>query len=156
MNSLQIIYNIFEPVVQVHIPNRWFGTRRNELQTMSKHKVLLISLVALTSLLQSCDLNIGGAKDLEEIPATEILEFTFSPGNVVSVGDTLTITCVIKDSLDSNLRYSWGVGIHAAKYSEENSITFRVKEDEGRVSGVVSVSSPGKDNVIGRFFFNVN
>lgn len=113
----------------------------NELQTMNKHKVLLISLIALTGLLQSCDLNIGGAKDLEEIPATEILEFTFSPSNVVSVGETLTITCITKEPTNSNLRFNWTVGIHASQASEKNSITFRVKEAIGEVNGFISITS---------------
>jgi hypothetical protein len=124
---------------------------------MKKIQNELIVLLGFIFLCTSCDLNIGGGKDLEDPPATEILRFTFSPSKVVSVGDILTITCVVKDSLDTNLRYSWGVGIHAAQYSESNSITFLVKEDTGVVRGGVTIQklNSATEHVRGDFQFEI-
>lgn len=48
--------------------------------------------LVLILLFMSCALNIGGGKDIDDSPATEILGFTYSSGQVVLVGDTLTIT----------------------------------------------------------------
>ncbi len=48
--------------------------------------------LVLILLFMSCALNIGGGKDIDDSSATEILGFTYSSGQVVLVGDTLTIT----------------------------------------------------------------
>lgn len=99
----------------------------------------------------------GGEPEPDFPPATEIIGFTFSPSNSVSVGDVLTVTCNVKDSNDSDLRFGWGIGIHASQYSESNSITFRVKEASGKVNGRVNITSvePGKKEVWGDFEFEI-
>ena len=105
----------------------------------------------------SCALNIGGGKDINDSSATEILGFTYSSGQVVLVGDKLMITWVIKDSLDTNLRFRWGIGIHAAQFTDENSITFQVKEAEGTVAGWISIQKliGAFESVRGEFDFEI-
>jgi len=41
-------------------------------------------------------------------PATEILRIELTPDTLI-VGDTLLIRCVVKDSLDPELLFSWGL-----------------------------------------------
>ena len=40
-------------------------------------------------------------------PVTEFIEFRYEPSDTVTVGDTLIIHCVIKDSLDTSMGYDW-------------------------------------------------
>lgn len=101
-------------------------------------QLLLFSTVLI--LIANCGLNIGGGPDPDPDPVTEIIGFTFFPNDTVSVGDTLTIKCIIKDSLRTDLRFVWQVGIHAAQASEKNNITFVVKEANGIQKGLMGVS----------------
>jgi len=108
-------------------------------------------------LLLGCELNIGGGSDPDPDPATEILGFRFTPSNIVSVGDSLTIKVIVKDSLNRDLRFGWGIGIHASQFSERNYITFSVKEAEGIVSGRVNITTEKAvtDQVWGSFEFEI-
>ena len=38
---------------------------------------------------------------------TRFIEFRYQPNDTVSVGDTLRIQCVIEDSLDTTIEFSW-------------------------------------------------
>lgn len=104
---------------------------------MFKYFILLILLPSFIG----CDINIGGGSEPELEPATEILGFSFSPSDTVAVGDSLTITCLVKDSLDNDLRFIWSVGIHASQASGNNNITFQVKDGSGIVNGSIRISS---------------
>lgn len=115
-------------------------------------------LVLLVSLIFGCMLDPGGEPEPDFPPATEIVGFTFSPSNSVSVGDVLTVTCNVKDSNDSDLRFGWGIGIHASQYSESNSITFKVKETDKDVeTGSITIQklNSGRKIVEQDFTFNI-
>ncbi len=90
---------------------------KNNIAQKNKPLFKPVVFLAVIFLLLSCDWNIGGTKEPELPPVTEILGFEFSPSNNVSVGDILTITCIVKDNLRKDLRFIWGIGIHASQAS---------------------------------------
>ncbi|MEO1021765.1 MAG: hypothetical protein AAFW89_04425 [Bacteroidota bacterium] len=49
----------------------------------------------------------GPDPDIEFNPQTEILEVRQVP-DTVAVGDTVTLTCMIRDSLDTRFKFNWG------------------------------------------------
>jgi len=73
----------------------------------SGKNVLLLWLLALALIagLNAC----GGHEYDEELPQTEILAFTIEPSENLMPGDTVTLTCKIKDSLDTRFNFYWSV-----------------------------------------------
>ena len=98
---------------------------RNKISQRIKHRNISLVFIGTFLLFVGCE--IGGGSDPQPNPATEILGFKFSPKDAVSVGDSLTIKVIVKDSLDSNLRYSWVMSFQGSFDTEKNSITFVVK-----------------------------
>ena len=121
---------------------------------MFKYAILLIFVFSFIG----CNINIGGGKDPYFPPTVTNVEFTFSPNDTVSVGDSLTITCTALDALHYDLQYTWNVGIYASKSSGENSITFIVSEGEGRQNGRIiigTMSPPLGEDVTKNFSFYI-
>ena len=57
----------------------------------------------------SCDFSIPGTTgDPEPVFQTTILAINFEPDTLI-VGDTLTIHCLISDSLDDNFKFDWNL-----------------------------------------------
>jgi len=102
---------------------------------------LFTALVIILATLLSCDLglNIGGGKDDPDPPATEILGFEFFPNDTVAVGDSLIIKVIVRDSLDTNLRFNWSIDNQADKITDLNFIKFLIQEDSGVVQGRVNI-----------------
>lgn len=67
--------------------------------------LLWLGAIALIAGLQAC----GGNEYDEELPQTEILAFTIEPSENLMPGDTVTMTCKIKDSLDTRFNFYWSV-----------------------------------------------
>jgi len=72
-------------------------------------KLFFFNMVLVLTSLNACETL--GDPDPEEPtypPATTILRVELTPDTLVQ-GDTLTLKCVVKDSLDPNLRFDWSL-----------------------------------------------
>ena len=83
------------------------------------------TLFGLLFLLVACSSNLGGGDDPGP-PITEILEIRLLPRKTVSSGDYLTVICVVKDSLRSDLRYSWKFGNELPFATDTNSVKLKI------------------------------
>lgn len=68
------------------------------------------SLLILAAFLSGCDFAGGTNPGGGPVYQTEVLEVRVEPMPVV-VGDTVTFTAIIRDSLDMSFRFSWDLGI---------------------------------------------
>ncbi|MEQ9308254.1 MAG: hypothetical protein RLN90_02300 [Balneolaceae bacterium] len=118
------------------------------------YKIKLLNIFFLVLLLSGCDISFpGSAGDPEPIFQTTILSINFSPDTLI-VGDTLTIHCLISDSLDERFKFNWNLGsdrtLPVNGVLDGNKIRWRSKENDlngfvGEVvlfSGSVEVVNP--------------
>lgn len=99
---------------------------------MSKLKISVFLLLCIS--FSSCDLSFpGSAGDPEPVFQTTILSISFSPDTLI-VGDTLTIHCLISDSLDKRFKFNWNLEadrkIPVNGVLDGNKIRWRSKEND--------------------------
>lgn len=90
-------------------------------------------------------------------PVTEFIEFRYEPSDTVTVGVTLFIHCVIKDSLDTSMEYDWVFNGNLSRTSENKYVIrtegFSSNQDyEGHVV-IRSQEKPDHEYVLESFNF---
>ena len=107
----------------------------------------------------ACDISLpGDTGEPEEVFQTTILSIDFDPDTLIA-GDTLTIHCLISDSLDNRFKFKWNLNsdriLPFNGVIDSDVIRWRSKEDdingyEGNIilfSGSVEVYDPENDNI---------
>ena len=118
-------------------------------------KPTIILFLVFLSIVAGC----GEGAYPEYGPVTEFIKFRYEPSDTVTVGDTLIIHCVIKDSLDTSMEYHW-IFKGKGSITSENKYVIRTEELSSNqdYDGSVSIRNEEKPdhlNVLKRFKFYV-
>ena len=116
-------------------------------------KMLWIAVCVI--MFTSCGDIFPSGKDDPRVVDAEILRIDVEP-NPVKVGDTVTFTCVLKDSLAENLLFVWGIpGIRNSIPTTANKYSFMVDLEPGNYSGSVTVRDTTQSGVSPTKFFEI-
>lgn len=121
------------------------------------YRISLLILVGL--LLTSC---FDGSLDWDDMEIdwqTEIIGVIVNP-NPVEVGETVTFTCIIKDSTDSSFEFTWSIKPNywdSALVTSENYVSITAADTTGRFQANVTANNyePGKVRAIQWFDYDV-
>jgi len=103
---------------------------------------LFATLLTSTLLLGGCD---SGKPD-PIFRQTEILRVEVEP-NPVSVGDTATFTCVIKDSTDDRFEFTWTIEGEGQTITEDNTLQWVANVETGSYSSLVRADNGSEDSL---------
>lgn len=124
---------------------------RVELNLIPK---LMIGVLCLC-LFTSCGDLFPSGKDDPLVVDAEILRVDIEP-NPAQFGDTITLTCVLKDSLAENLMFVWGIpGIRNSIPTSKNKYSFVVELEPGDYGGRVTVRDTTQSGVSPTQFFEI-
>ena len=115
---------------------------------------LLLGILCIC-LYASCGDLFPSGKDDPLVVDAEILRVDIEP-NPAQFGDTITLTCVLKDSLAENLMFVWGIpGISNSIPTSKNKYSFAVELEPGDYSGRVTVRDTTQSGVSPTEFFQI-
>ncbi len=98
-----------------------------------------------------CDNLFRDEPDPLGIPVTRILGFRLDP-NPVPMGDTLRVTCVVEDSLRTDLTYNWsGLGANVTTFTNKAALVAGFEPGVYLAGVGISSSSGDGYRVTGRF-----
>jgi len=107
---------------------------------------LLLGILCIC-LYASCGDLFPSGKDDPLVVDAEILRVDIEP-NPVQIGDTVTLTCVLEDSLADDLRFKWHTPNNQRTVTTKvNQYSFEVELEEGEYFGSVSVDDTLQDGV---------